>query len=220
MSIEVKDVMGRVAIAVLESASFAEIVAAMKRFAVGAVTVIDVERRPVGVVSEDDLLLKEADPVRHSVTIFESRKQRQEHHKAAAVTAAHLMTAPAITVTPGTLVRDAARLMHARRIKQLPVIDPATGRIVGTLHQRDVLSIFARPADELKAEVQAVLTEPERFSVDVDGGVVTISGEAGTRSQVIALTKAVRAIEGVIDVVCEVTVSEDDLDLVIVPPLL
>ncbi|MEU8149486.1 CBS domain-containing protein [Nonomuraea sp. NPDC048901] len=52
MSIQVKDVMGRVAIAVLEEASFAEIVAAMKRFAVGAVTVIDADRRPVGVVRQ------------------------------------------------------------------------------------------------------------------------------------------------------------------------
>ncbi|MFC4119888.1 CBS domain-containing protein [Nonomuraea zeae] len=218
MSIEVRDVMGRVAIAVLEGSSFAEIVAAMKRFAVGAVTVIDADRRPVGVVSEDDLLLKEADPVRHSTTIFESRRQRQEQHKAAAVTASQLMTSPAITVTPGAPLRDAARLMHDRRIKQLPVIDPVTGRIVGTLHQRDVLRVFTRPADELKAEIRSVLAEPDRFSIEVDGGVVTIRGEAGTRSQATALAEAVRAVEGVIDVVCEVTASKDDLFLV--PPLL
>ncbi|MEV0830452.1 CBS domain-containing protein [Nonomuraea rubra] len=48
MPIEVKDVMGRVAIAVPADASFADIVAAMKRFAVGAVTVIDADRRPMG----------------------------------------------------------------------------------------------------------------------------------------------------------------------------
>ncbi|MFI7154733.1 CBS domain-containing protein [Nonomuraea sp. NPDC050022] len=146
MSIEVKDVMGLVAIAVLENASFADIVATMKRYAVGAVTVVDADRRPVGVVSENDLLLKEADPVRHSMSIFESRRRRRDHDKAAGATAVQLMTSPAITVTPGTAVRDAAKLMHTQRIKPLPVIDPVTGRIVGTLHQRDVLRVFTRPA--------------------------------------------------------------------------
>ncbi|MFD2352466.1 CBS domain-containing protein [Nonomuraea ferruginea] len=100
MTIHVRDVMGRVAIAVLEDASFSDIIGAMKRYAVGAVTVIDADRRPVGVVSEDDLLLKEIDPVRHSVSIFEGPRQRLEHQKAAGVRARQLMTSPAITVTP------------------------------------------------------------------------------------------------------------------------
>ncbi|MEO3867628.1 CBS domain-containing protein [Nonomuraea sp. B12E4] len=218
MSIEVKDVMGRVAIAVLEDARFADIVAAMKRFAVGAVTVIDADRRPVGVVSEDDLLLKEADTVRHAVSMFESRRQRREHEKAAGVRAAQLMTSPAITVTPGTSVRDAARLMHDKRIKQLPVIDVVTGRIVGTLHQRDVLRVFTRPIAELEADIRAVLDDPETFTLEIDKGVVTISGQVRRRSQAIALVEAVRAVEGVVDVVADVASDEDDL--IVVPPLL
>ncbi|MFB4294637.1 CBS domain-containing protein [Nonomuraea sp. ATR24] len=217
MSIEVKDVMGRVAIAVSEGASFAEIVAAMRRYAVGAVTVIDADRRPVGVVSEDDLLLKETDPVRHPVSIYESRRQRQEHRKAAAVTAAELMTSPAITVTPGTPVRDAARLMHAKRIKQLPVIDPVTGRVTGTLHQHDVLRVFTRPVAELETEIRAVLPRPEAFSIELDAGVVRISGRVEWKSQAIALVEAVRAVEGVVDVVSEV--AWDKEDLLTVPPL-
>ncbi|SEH02679.1 CBS domain-containing protein [Nonomuraea solani] len=218
MSIEVRDVMGRVAIAVLAEASFADIVAAMKRYAVGAVTVINAERRPIGVVSEDDLLLKEIDPVRHSVSLFESRRQRREHEKAAGVTAAQLMTIPAITVTPGTSVRDAARLMHERRVKQLPVIDAVTGRIIGTLHQRDALRVFTRPVAELEADIRAVLPESGRFSLEIDAGVVRISGRARWRSQAIALTEAVRNVEGVVDVVCEVVTDNDDL--IVVPPLM
>ncbi|TMR88972.1 CBS domain-containing protein [Nonomuraea basaltis] len=218
MSLEVKDIMGRVAIAVLEDAPFGDIVAAMKRYAVGAVTVIDADRRPVGVVSEDDLLLKEIDPVRHSVSIFESRQQRHEHDKAAAVTAAQLMTSPAIIVTPGTLVRDAARLMHDKHIKQLPVIDPETRCIMGTLHQHDVLRVFTRPAADLEADIRAVLADPGTVSIETDKGVVRISGHVRWRSQAIALVEEVRTVEGVVDVVCEV-VSDND-DLVVVPPLM
>ncbi|QFY09886.1 CBS domain-containing protein [Nonomuraea phyllanthi] len=218
MPIEVKDVMGRVAIAVLADASFADIVAAMKRFAVGAVTVVDADRRPVGVVSEDDLLLKEIDTVRHGVSMFESRSRRRDHDKAAGVTAAQLMTSPAITVTPGTSVRDAARLMHAHHIKQLPVIDVVTGRIAGTLHQRDVLRVFTRSAAELEADIRAELPEPGPFTIEIDAGVVRICGRVRRRSQALALTEAVRNVEGVVDVVCDVAADVDDL--ITVPPLL
>ncbi|HLU73950.1 MAG TPA: CBS domain-containing protein [Nonomuraea sp.] len=216
MAIHVGDVMGRVAIAVLQDASFSDIVAAMKRYAVGAVTVIDAGRRPIGVVSEDDLLLKEIDPVRHSVSMFESSRQRLEHGKAAAVRARDLMTSPAVTVTPGTTVRDAARLMHSRRIKQLPVVDPVTGRIAGTLHQRDVLRVFTRPAADVEADVRAVLPPGRAFTVRVDQGVVTLGGTVRRESEAVALTEAARAVEGVVDVVCELV--PDKRDLTAAPP--
>ncbi|HEX4813587.1 MAG TPA: CBS domain-containing protein [Nonomuraea sp.] len=214
MSIEVKDIMGQVAVAVRENAAFTDIVTVMQRHGVGAVTVVDADRRPVGVISEGDLLLKETDTVRHSMSSFETRSQRREHEKAAAVTAAQLMTSPAITVTPGTSVRDAARLMRARRIKQLPVIDVVTGRVIGTLCRRDVLQVFTRPSAELEADVRAVLTDPETFSIEIDKGVVTISGSVPWRSEAIALVEAVRAVEGVIDVVNEVVPEKDDLLIV------
>ncbi|GAA4039322.1 CBS domain-containing protein [Nonomuraea soli] len=218
MSIEVKDVMGRVAIAVVQEASFADILAAMRRYAVGAVTVIDAERRPVGVVSEDDLLLKEADTERHPVSIFESRRRRAEHHKASGVTARELMTSPAITVVPGTALREAARRMHERHVKQLPVVDPVSGRIVGTLHQSDVLRVFLRPAEELVTEIEALLADATAFTITVDRGVVTVGGTVERRSQAIQIVERIRRVEGVIDVVSELA-SETD-DIVVVPPLM
>lgn len=216
MSIEVKDVMGHVAIAVHEEATFVEIVTAMRRYAVSAVTVIDADRRPVGVISADDLLLKETDPVRHSTSIFERRKAREEHQKAAGFTAAELMTTPAITVQPRSPVRDAARLMHERHIKQLPVVDPDTGRIVGTLHQGDVLRVFTRPAEELERDIRALIREPKEFRISIEQGIVTVGGRVQTTSQGIALVQTIRTVEGVVDVFSELTHERDDL--VIVPP--
>ncbi|MET9342902.1 CBS domain-containing protein [Nonomuraea sp. NPDC003804] len=216
MAIQVQDVMGRVAIAVLESATFADIVAAMKRYAVGAVTVIDADRRPVGVVSQDDLLLKEIDTVRHPTSIFESATTRAEHKKAAGRTATELMTRPAITVTPGTPVKDAARMMHDSRIKQLPVIDAVTGRMVGTLHEADVLRVFIRPAEELEAEVRQLIGAG--FTITVHKGVVTVGGHVERASQAVALVEQIRRLEGVVDVVPELTFPRDDLYLV--PPLM
>ncbi|NUW40257.1 CBS domain-containing protein [Nonomuraea rhodomycinica] len=222
MSITVKDVMGRTAVAVREDASFSDIVAAMRLGAVGAVTVVDADRRPVGVVSEDDLLLKEAGAGRGGLPFLGGRRRRREQEKAAGKTAAQLMTAPAVTVTPGTPVRDAARSLRDRRVKQLPVIDPVTGRVIGTLHQRDVLRVFTRPAAELAADVLAALPDPadsgEDLSVEVDRGVVTIRGRAASVSRAAATAEALRAVDGVVDVVSELDVAPEDR--LVVPPLL
>lgn len=217
MSIEVRDVMGLVAIAVTEDASFAEIVRVMQRFAVGAVTVVDAERRPVGIVSEDDLLLKEIDTVRRAVSLYEGRREQEAHQKAAAVVAAELMTSPAITVTPATAVRDAARVMHHNRIKQLPVIDPVTRHMVGTLHQSDVLRVFTRPMVELESDVAAIVGAREGLAIDIDQGVVTLRGHVGRRSEALQLAERILLVEGVIDVRSELTHDADDL--LIAPPL-
>ncbi|WP_329082008.1 MULTISPECIES: CBS domain-containing protein [unclassified Streptosporangium] len=214
MSITVSDVMGRTAIAVRQDAGFADIVAVMRRFAVGAVTVVDADRRPVGVVSQDDLLLKESDAVRHGVSVFESAARRREHEKAAAVAARDLMTSPAVTVTPGMAARDAARLMHDRRIQQLPVIDPVTGRLAGILHRADLLRVFDRPETELRAEAEAVArdlaTPGSEVAVGVENGVVTLDGEVERRSRAVQLVEAIRRLEGVIDVTSRLEYGGDD----------
>ncbi|MEV1243421.1 CBS domain-containing protein [Nonomuraea sp. NPDC049750] len=218
MSIKVKDVMRNVAIAVREDASFAEIVRTMRRYTLGAISVIDADGRPVGVVSEDDLLLKETGPVRRSASIFDGRKRRAEQEKAAAITASALMSTPAITVTPGTSVREAARLMHDKRIKQLPVIDVVTGRITGTLHRSDVLRVFSRSTGELEREIRAVIGDLRSVSAGVSGGVVRLSGRVTRGSEAIRLVEEIRRVEGVIDVVSELTY--DRADQITVPPLL
>ncbi|MET8053322.1 CBS domain-containing protein [Streptosporangium sp. NPDC005286] len=220
MPIKVSDVMGRTAIAVRQDAGFADIVNVMRRFAVGAVTVIDLDRRPIGVVSQDDLLLKESDTMRHSISIFESTARRREHEKAAAVVAKDLMTSPAITVTPGMPARDAARLMHDKKIEQLPVIDPVTGRIAGILHRSDLLRVFDRPEAELRAEAEAVVRDltGTDVAISVENGVVTLGGKVEHRSQAVRLIQAIRRLEGVIDVTSRLEHGSDDL--LVIPPLL
>ncbi|MBF8186200.1 BON domain-containing protein [Nonomuraea sp. K274] len=81
-----------------------------------------------------------------------------------------------------------------------------------------MLRVFTRPAAEPEADVNAVLPDSGAVSFEIGQGVVKLSGRVPWRSQAIAMTEAVRAIEGVIDVTCEVAADEDDL--VIVPPLM
>jgi CBS-domain-containing membrane protein len=67
------------------------------------------------------------------------------------------MTSPAPVVTRQTSVRKAARLMHVNRIKQLPVVDAVSGKITGTVHQTDLLRIFARRACDILTDSAPVI---------------------------------------------------------------
>lgn len=194
----------------------------MRRFKVGALTVIDADDHPIGVVSDDDLLLRETDSGGRSISVFDSYKRRQEHRKAAGGTAREVMTTPAITITKDTAVQDAARLMHQHRIKQLPVIDASTGHITGTVCQSDLLKVFIRPAEEIEREVIKVCNQlyinPEKLIVGIEAGVVTLTGQIGFRSQIARLVAAVRGIEGILDVENALTYRSDDLAPI--PPFL
>ncbi|MGV9779710.1 CBS domain-containing protein [Streptosporangium sp. NPDC003464] len=218
---KISDVMGTRAVAVRPEASFSEIVEAMRRFKIGALTVIDTDGHPIGVVSDDDLLLKETDST-SAGSAFDSRRRHQEHHRAAGITAREVMTSPAITVTKDTTVRDAARLMHRYRIKQLPVIEPATGRLVGTVHQSDLLKVFTRPAEEIDGEITEICdrlyVDREHLRVGIEAGVVTLTGHVGFHSQISRLVAAVHGIDGVLDVENLLAYRSDDLAPI--PPLL
>ena len=97
--------------------------------------------RVVGVVSEADLLIKEAVPGTRGW--FAGLVHHKETRKATGVTAGDLMTSPAVTVAPDDTVEHAARLMYLHDLKRLPVVD-AVGRLAGIISRTDVLA--ATPA--------------------------------------------------------------------------
>ena len=155
----VKDLMTTPVVAVRENASFKEIVSRMRDSRVSAFPVVDREGKVIGVVSEADMLNKEADEA--SAGTFASMLRFRDHEKAAGVTAADLMTSPPATIGPDETVVDAARLMRDRRIKRLPVTN-ATGHLIGVISRADVLSIFTRP-DELIRHLSLIhISEPTR----------------------------------------------------------
>jgi CBS-domain-containing membrane protein len=124
------------------------------------------------------------------------------------------MTSPALTVTRQTPVREAARLMHAHRIRQLPVVDAASGKIAGTVHQADLLKVFTRPGSDVLAEVAEAVADlgldPQAMTITVEAGVVGIEGRLARRSQIAALVEAGRRIEGVVEIDAHLTCDHDD----------
>src|SRR5262249_25264499 len=60
------------------------------------------------------------------------------------LTAADLMTTPAITVGPGATIPAAVRLMNAHHLGTLPVTG-ADGQLLGIVSHRDLLGVFLHP---------------------------------------------------------------------------
>ena len=115
------------------------------------------------------------------------------------------MTCPAVTIGPDEQVRRAARLMYSRKVRRLPVVDHP-GRLVGILTRADVLSVFTRPDEEICREItQDVIaygffTDPERLTVIVNNGIVTLAGEPGSVILGLNIAEQVRHVEGVVAV--------------------
>lgn len=207
MNSSVRDVMTRSVVAVNETAGYKSIVTAMRDRRVSAFPVLDDAGRVVGVVSEADLLLKEVGPEPFSGPggSLRATGRRGERAKAAAVTAAELMSTPPVTIGPDASVQEAAKLMHDRGVKRLPVVDDA-GRLVGIVSRVDVLSVFDRPDDQIRDNVvQSVIVaefklDPGSIEVSVTSGIVTIAGQVEHQAIAVHLVDAVRYIEGVVDV--------------------
>ena len=171
MNAIVKDVMSTHVVAVRKNASFKEMAARLHEQRVSAFPVLDDHDKVIGVVSEADLLTKEA--LEGAMPgVFSGMLHHREQAKADGVTAADLMTTPAVTIGPDEPVTRAARLMYSRRVKRLPVTD-ADGRLVGIVTRSDVLSVFSRPDQDIRREItqdvmlNGLLTDPDRFTVTV-----------------------------------------------------
>ena len=221
----VQDVMTREVVTVSGATPFKELVRLLNANRVTAVPVLDDTGRVVmGVVSETDLALKEVAPLREAhAPLFQTTQHRSERAKAAGLTAAELMTAPAVTAGPEELVAAAARRMHDRNVKRLPVVDRG-GALVGIVTRADLLKVFLRPDEDLRFDVLdhvvgSLLRLPAgAVEVEVHNGVVRLAGRVRRRSQAEALEKMTGTIDGVVAVESRLTWPVDDVDVQPVPP--
>jgi CBS domain-containing protein len=204
MGSTVKDVMTTQVLSVRPAASFKEMVVKMRRSRVSALPVVDGEGRVIGVVSEADMLNKQADLDTGSGTLSDLLRFG-EREKAHGVTAAELMTKPPVTIGPGVPLTEAARLMRDRQVKRLPVIND-TGLLIGIISRADVLRVFARPDTDIRreAEEEAIaetfLADSPSVAVTVHDGIVTLTGRTDTGQLARGLVMAIRQIDGVVAV--------------------
>jgi CBS-domain-containing membrane protein len=204
MNATVRDVMTTHVVAVRSKATYKEMAGRLRRLRVSAFPVLDDDNKVIGVVSEADLLAKEALEL-EAPHLAGGILHNRERAKAAGVTAGDLMTRPAVTIGPDEPVTQAARLMYARKVKRLPVVD-GDGRLIGIVSRADVLGIYSRPDADIRRDVienviiGTVLTDPSRFMVTVTDGVVTIEGLPENVGVGRDMVEEIRHVEGVVAV--------------------
>jgi CBS-domain-containing membrane protein len=202
MNVTVRDVMSTHVIAVRQGAPYKEMAAMLHEQRVSAFPVIDEDNKVIGVVSEADLLTKEALEGTVPRTL-QSLTRQSVRTRVNAVTAADLMTKPAVTIGPGESVTHAARLMFDRRVKRLPVTSD-DGTLIGIVTRSDVLSVYSRSDAEIQRQVTQDLIlgtfmgDPDQFTVTVRNGIVTIKGTPETSQVGLDIISAIRHMEGVV----------------------
>jgi acetoin utilization protein AcuB len=112
--------------------------------------VVDHGNRLVGIVTDRDL---------RQVTFGPALQRRLPNLSEAVktLTVGEIMTRGVVTVRPSAEIREAARLMHERKIGALPVVDG--DRIAGILTESDVLRALQSVLTE------GVLAKPHRWAL-------------------------------------------------------
>lgn len=120
------------------------------------VVVIDAGRRPLGVITDSDLILRLDPEARGGVIeVFRAKipiesiggEARRHLAKLRGTRAADVMTTPAVTLREDTPFADALALSAERHVKRFPVVD-AHGRLVGIVGRRELLAGFLHSVDE------------------------------------------------------------------------
>jgi CBS domain-containing protein/PII-like signaling protein len=138
--VSVGDIMTKDPEAVGPDTPIAEVVERLAGRDYTALPVVDQARRVVGVISDSDMLgrgLTRLSVSLHKVIGPDLVHEYVTRLKSEGRTVREAMTAPAITVTATTSIKDAAHLMHLRTLKRLPVVDN-DGVLVGILGRLDI----------------------------------------------------------------------------------
>ncbi|MER6750475.1 CBS domain-containing protein [Streptomyces sp. PDY-4] len=199
------DLMTTAVVSVRRDASFKDIVEHLAEHDITAVPVVDNLDRPVGVVSEGDLLRKQeiqADPGGHLAAAHLRPSERSRAH---ALTAEGLMSSPAVTARRQWSVVEAARTMARHQVKRLPVVDD-TGRLVGIVSRADLLRVFLRRdftiGEEITTDVlsRTLGLAPGAVTVQVTDGRVTLSGTLPRADLIPVAVRLSESVDGVVDV--------------------
>ena len=153
MVLRIENVMVSDVITVEAETTVRQAVDLMNKHEIGCLIVVDEEEKPVGILTERDLLrrvlAKRKDPVRVKVS--------------------QVMSKPLVTGTPHMDLEAAARLMFNKKIKKLPVVE--NGQLVGLVTLTDMVRVQPHIIKVLKKLARTELP-PKRIKKVVDYYVV------------------------------------------------
>ncbi|ARF53402.1 CBS domain-containing protein [Streptomyces gilvosporeus] len=194
-------------VTVIPQTPFKEVVKLLAVHRISGLPVVDSDDRVLGVISESDLMLRQAGEV----------PGQGPDTRANALTAEELMSRPAVTVRAGDSIAEAARTMARHRVERLPVVDDED-RLVGIVTRRDLLQLFLRPDADIRRAVVEELDDTLWLSagavtVHVIDGVVTLEGQLERGSDIPIAVRLTQQVDGVVSVVDRLTCRIDDSGL-------
>jgi CBS domain-containing protein len=215
----VRDLMTEEVLTIGPEAPLKDVAAILVYHGISGLPVCDAEGNVLGVISEGDILYKEHDPTESHLGgplgwLIDGTANYAGYIKAKALTARKAMTAPAITIAPYRSVADAARLMCERGVNRLPVVKDE--RLVGIVSRADLVRAFVRTDGAIEQELREDILERTlwldagKVDVEVDRGVVELSGRLHKRSDVELLDRLAARIPGVLSVESTVLWEVDD----------
>ena len=146
----VADVMVREVISVAPETGVQEIARLLCSHRISGVPVVAPDGSVVGIVSERDLLVRNANlhvpnyirVLDAMIPLSDPREFREELRRATGAIAADVMTPDVVAVEPETDLADAATLMLDKDVNRLPVIEG--GRLVGVISRADFVRLLAQ----------------------------------------------------------------------------
>lgn len=216
---KVRDVMTSTVVTATPETPFPELVDLLLRHGISGLPIVDASGQLVGIVTEADLVSKEAygGRPRRLLEVLADLVAGGETRwavKGKGRTAAEVMTRSVETARPDEGLREAARRMVERGVKRLPVVEH--GRLVGIVSRTDLLRTLHRDDHDLARDVAVMLADPmrapEAHMVDatVADGIVTLRGTVRYPMDLPVLNGMVWQIPGVVDVHNEATGRESD----------
>ncbi|MBE9171009.1 CBS domain-containing protein [Pleurocapsales cyanobacterium LEGE 06147] len=150
MTKTVADVMTPNPVTVNPQTSLPEAIKILAEKKISGLPVVNEAGKVVGVISETDLMWQETgiDPPPYimfldSVIYLQNpARYEKEIHKALGQTVAEVMSDKPIVIKSDRLVKEAAHLMHEKKIRRLPVVD-REGHLIGIITQGDIIRMMA-----------------------------------------------------------------------------
>lgn len=217
----VSDLMTHSVIRVKPHTTFKEIVKLLTDHDITAVPVVDDENHPLGVVSEADLMRREAaQPEPTGLAALLDAPESVSAHEG--TTAAALMSTPAVVGRPGWSVVQAARAMDRGGVKRLPVVDD-TGGLVGIVSRADLLRVFLRRDHLIREEISGDILDrtlgisADEVGVDVSDGRVSLHGTVERRGLVPVVLRLCEGVDGVVEVTGTLDYRTDEATAVAQP---
>ncbi|GAB4537724.1 MAG: CBS domain-containing protein [Pleurocapsa sp.] len=150
MNRTVADVMTANPVAVNPQTPLQEAIKILAEKKISGLPVTDEQNKLVGVISESDLMWQETGVETPPYIMFldsviylqNPARHNKEIHKALGQTVAEVMSDRPVTIKSHQSVKEAARIMHEKKIRRLPVIDEES-KLIGIITQGDVIRMMA-----------------------------------------------------------------------------